>query len=153
MACFRGRALLLFDLDSAFPQRSRSHFLAGLSRVAPGSHKYIGQLNSESALSVFALPREGQVGGQRGRRAGGGCAGHYALRSAPAAPRYLDKPRQVVEAVDREASVRAFVEDTFWSRECRRRVGAIRYLKTDPFGRSLFLSTPKLVVLLPAFDP
>ena len=31
-------------------------------------------------------------------------------------------------------------------------LAAIRYLKTDPFGRSLFLSTPKLEILLPAFD-
>ena len=132
MARFRGKALLLFGLDSAFPQSSRSHFLAWLSRVAPGLHKYIGQLNSKSALSVFVLPREGQVGGQRGRRAGGGCAGHDALRSAPAAPRYLDKLRQVVAAVDREALVRAFVDDIFWSRECRRRVGGDQVPQDGP---------------------
>ena len=58
MACFRGKALLLFYLASAFPQSSRSHLLAVLSRVAPGLHKYIGQLNSESALSVFVLARD-----------------------------------------------------------------------------------------------
>ena len=112
MACFRGKALLLFYPDSAFPQSLRSHLLAGLSRVAPGSHRYIGQLNSESALSGVCAAKRGQVSGQRGRCAGGGCAGHYALRSAPAAPRDLDKLSQVVAAVDREALVRAFVDDT-----------------------------------------
>ena len=91
MACFRGKALILFDLDSAFPQSSRSHLLAVLSRVAPGSHKYIGQLNSESALSVFALARDAKsavnaAGVQAGNVQG---AMLFALHLRPP-PRYLD---------------------------------------------------------------
>jgi len=120
MACFRGKALILFDLDSAFPQSSRSHLLAGLSRVAPGSHRYIGQLNSESSLSSVCATKGRQVGGQRGRRAGGECAGHYALRSAPVQPQGTSTQ---LSPVDREALVRAFVDDTFWSRKCQRSVG------------------------------